>query len=186
MPKTKAQGVIFGLIMSYAMAIGMEVYNVAIKMGFDLNGGGLSNMTNDVFPAALVEASYMGLFVFLFSNLWGNRAGTAFAARHSDPNHDNPHLCQLFRQAGTIAVMCPTMSLVASVLFNVLLAGQPAVQLPAIWVGTVLKNFPMAFFWNMFAAAPFTRNAFALLFCREGVGGRRGNGVIRRRTGAMC
>ena len=25
-----------------------------------------------------------------------------------------------------------------------------------VWIGTVLKNFPMAFFWNMYAAAPFT------------------------------
>ena len=50
------------------MAIGMEVYNIAIKMGFNLQMGGFSSMTNAVFPAALVEASYMGLFVFLFSN----------------------------------------------------------------------------------------------------------------------
>ena len=34
MPKTKKQGIIFGLIMSYAMAYGMEVYNTAIKDGF--------------------------------------------------------------------------------------------------------------------------------------------------------
>ena len=29
MPKNKLQGTVFGLIMSYAMAIGMEVYNIA-------------------------------------------------------------------------------------------------------------------------------------------------------------
>ena len=85
MPKTKAQGVIFGLIMSYAMAIGMEVFNIAIKMGFNLNQGGFSTMTNAVFPAALLEAAYMGVFVFVFSNLWGNRAGAAFAEKHCDP-----------------------------------------------------------------------------------------------------
>ena len=164
MPRTKGQGIIFGLIMSYAMAIGMEVYNIAIKMGFPLNVGGLSTMTNSVFPAALLEASYMGLFVFLFSNLWGNRLGAAFAAKHTDPDRDNPYFCQLMRQAGTVAVMCPTMSLVASILFNLVLAGQPVIQLPAIWVGTVLKNFPMAFFWNMFAAASFTHWVFGKLF----------------------
>ncbi len=164
MPKTKGQGIMFGVIMSYAMAIGMEVYNIAIKMGFSLNIGGLSSMTNAVFPAALVEASYMGLFVFLFSNLWGNRAGAAFAAKHTDPEKDNPYFCQLMRQAGTVAVMCPTMSLVASILFNVILARQPVTQLPAIWVGTVFKNFPMAFFWNMFAAAPFSRWLFSLVY----------------------
>ena len=60
MPKNKTQGVIFGLIMSYAMAIGMEVYNIAIKMGFNLNIGSFSSMTNAVFPAALVEANYLG------------------------------------------------------------------------------------------------------------------------------
>lgn len=169
MPKNKMQGVIFGLIMSYAMAIGMEVYNIAVKMGFTLQPGGFSSMTNAVFPAALIEASYMGLFVFLFSSLYGNRFGAAFAASVCDPAKDNPYFCQLMRQAGTIAVMCPTMSMVASILFNVILAKQPVAQLPAIWVGTVLKNFPMAFFWNMFAAAPFTRWAFRTIFMRKRV-----------------
>ena len=49
MPKTKKQGIIFGLIMSYAMAYGMEVYNTAIKDGFSLRLGGFSTMTNHVF-----------------------------------------------------------------------------------------------------------------------------------------
>ena len=105
----------------------------------------------------------MGLFVFLFSNLWGNRLGAAFAARHCDPGRDNPYVCQLLRQAGTVAVMCPTMSMVASLLFNVFLAGAPITRLPAIWVGTLFKNFPMAFFWNMFAAAPFSHWLFGKL-----------------------
>lgn len=164
MPKNKVQGFIFGLIMSYAMAYGMEVYNMAIKMGFNLTVGGFSNMTLTVFWEALKEASYMGLFVLLFSNLWGNRMGAAFAAKHCDPAKDNAYLCQLFRQAGTVAIMCPTMSLVAAALFNVILGGASIVQLPAIWVGTFLKNFPMTLFWNMFAAAPFTHWLFGKLF----------------------
>lgn len=156
MPKNKTQGIIFGIIMSYAMAYGMEVYNIAIKEGVNLAAGGFSNMTNLIFWEALKEAAYMGVIVFLFSNLWGNRLGAAFAARHCDPQKDNPYICRLLRQAGTVAVMCPAMSLAASILFNVILGGAPVWQLPAIWVGTFIKNFPMAFFWNMFAAAPFT------------------------------
>ena len=164
MPKTKTQGIIFGIIMSYAMAYGMEVYNIAIKEGINLAAGGFSNMTNLVSWDALKEALYMGVFVFIFSNLWGNRLGQAFAKKHCDPKKDNPYICRLLRQAGTVAVMCPTMSLAASILFNVILAGQPIYQLPAIWVGTFLKNFPMAFFWNMFAAAPFSHWLFNKLF----------------------
>ena len=49
MPKNKLQGFIFGLIMSYAMAYGMEVYNVAIREGVPLAAGGFSNMTNLIF-----------------------------------------------------------------------------------------------------------------------------------------
>ncbi len=164
MPKNKTQGIIFGIIMSYAMTYGMEVYNIAIKEGVDLAAGGFSNMTNIVFRDALIEALYMGVFVFIFSNLWGNRIGAVFAARHCDPEKDNPYICQLLRQTGTVAIMCPTMSLAASILFNVILAGAPLAQLPAIWIGTLLKNFPMAFFWNMFAAAPFTHWLFGKIY----------------------
>ena len=64
MPKTKFQSIIFGILMSVTMAYGMEVFNVAHKMGFSTMPGGFSNMTNDVFFHALVEASYMWLFVF--------------------------------------------------------------------------------------------------------------------------
>lgn len=156
MPKNRKQGILFGIIMSYAMAYGMEVYNIAIKEGIPWNTGGFTSLPTLVFGQALAEAAYMGLFVILFSNLWGNRLGVAFAARHCDPARDNPYFCRLLRQAGTVAVMCPTMSLVASILFQIILGGASIAQLPAIWVGTVLQNFPMAFFWNMFAAAPFT------------------------------
>ena len=121
-------------------------------------------MTNTVFWDALIEALYMGVLVFLFSSLWGNRIGAAFAARHCDPQKDNPYICRILRQAGTVAIMCPTMSLVASILFNVILAGAPVTRLPAIWAETLLKNFPMAFFWNMFAAAPFSHWLFGKIF----------------------
>ena len=56
MPRNKKQGIIFGIIMSYAMAYGMEVYNVAIKEGVNLTVGGFSNMTKLIFWDALKEA----------------------------------------------------------------------------------------------------------------------------------
>ena len=164
MPKNKKQGIIFGIIMSYSMAIGMEIYNMAIKAGIQAQPGGLSGMTYAVLGEALKEAAYMGLIVFLFSNLWGNRLGARFAAKVSDPQRDNPYFCRLMRQAGTVFIMCPTMSLVASILYQVVLGGAPVWRLPAIWVGTFMKNFPMAFFWNMFAAAPFTNWLCGRLF----------------------
>ena len=168
MPKNRAQGVIFGILMSVTMAYGMEVYNVAWKLGYPLMAGGFSNMTNDVFLAALAEAAYMWLFVFLFSNLWGNRLGSFMASRYVTPGHDNPFVCGTVRACCTVLVMCPTMSMVASILFNVILAGNPVGQLPAIWVGTVIKNFPMALLWNLFAAGPLSRLTFRTFFAHVG------------------
>jgi len=168
MPKNRAQGVIFGILMSMTMAYGMEVYNVAWKMGYPTMAGGLSNMTDEVFLAALMEAAYMWLFVFLFSSLWGNRLGSHMASRYVTPKKDSAFMCGTVRACCTVLVMCPTMSLVASILFSVILAGSPLGQLPAIWVGTTIKNFPMALLWNLFAAGPLSRLAFRTFFSHVG------------------
>lgn len=135
MPKNKTQGIIFGIIMSYSMAVGMEIYNNAIQQGVHLQPGGFTNLTYGIVGKALVEALFMGLIVIIVSELWG-----------------------------TVSVMCPTMSLAATIIFSMILGGAPVWQLPAIWAGTLIKNFPMAFFWNMFAAAPFTNWACGKLF----------------------
>lgn len=164
MGKTREEKIVFGILMSVTMAIGMEVYNVAIKMVYNTMPGGLSNIVNQVFPDALVEASYMWIFVFLFSNLWGNRLGHALAAKVIHPEQDNPFFITLMISSCTVLVMCPTMSMVAAILFNVILAGNPVSQLPAIWVGTVIKNFPMALLWNLFAAGPFSRLVHGKIF----------------------
>ncbi len=164
MPKTRGQGIVFSIIMSITMAYGMELYNIAIKMGYTLKAGGLSNMTNIVFWQALKEMSYMWIFVFIFSNLWGNRLGHRLAEKIIQPEKDNPFFIILMISGCTVLVMCPTMSLVASILFNLILGHQPVLQLPAIWVGTILKNFPMALMWNLFAAGPVTRFLFRKIY----------------------
>lgn len=68
MPKTKFQGAVFGLLMSYIMAFGMEVYNTAINMGFLTSSGSFSSMTNMVFWNAFKETLYMGAIVFVLSS----------------------------------------------------------------------------------------------------------------------
>ncbi|MGI6755980.1 MAG: hypothetical protein ACOX4F_08235 [Atopobiaceae bacterium] len=153
----KKQQVIFGITMSIIMAYGMEVYNTAWKMGIPLLSGGFSNMTYEVFLAALQEAAFMWIIVFVISAAWGTKAGAHLGEKLVDQKRDSPFVRGLARSGATVAVMCPTMSLVASILFSIVLAGVPLVQLPAVWVGTVLKNFPMALLWNIFVATPLTK-----------------------------
>ena len=168
MPETKGEKILFGILMSVLMTGGMEVYNNAIQMGYATLPGGLSNMRNGVFLAALGEVWYMCVIVFVISELFGNRIGHALASRIIRPGKDNPFFITLMISGCTVLIMCPTMSLVASILFNVCLGGAPVVQLPAIWVGTVLKNFPMALLWNLFAAGPLTRLIFRGV-CRRNI-----------------
>jgi len=49
------------------------------------------------------------------------------------------------RQSGTVLVMCPLMSLIASIIFQIILGKQSIGQFPVIWIGTIMKNFPMGF-----------------------------------------
>ena len=67
MPKNKTQGIVFGIIMSYSMAVGMEIYNNAIQQGVHLQPGGFTNLTYGIVGKALVEALFMNS-VFLKIN----------------------------------------------------------------------------------------------------------------------
>ena len=161
MPRTKKQGIIFGALMSLFMAYGMEVYNISIRMGYNLTEGlGFSSITYSVFAEAAKEAIFMAIIVFIVSNLIGNRVGERVMNKYCDISKDNPYFCRIMRQSGTVLVMCPLMSLIASIIFQIILGKQSIGQLPVIWIGTVMKNFPMAFFWNMFAVAPFVHWIF--------------------------
>ena len=109
MPQTKTQGAVFGLLMSYFMALGMEVANVAHKLGA---------MSNAVFLPALKETAFMGAIVFVVSMLYGSRAGQHIAHKFVRPGRDNPLLVTLAVSGCTVMVMCPSMSLIATALFT--------------------------------------------------------------------
>ena len=109
MPQTKTQGAVFGLLMSYFMALGMEVANVAHKLGA---------MSNAVFLPALKETAFMGAIVFVVSMLYGSRAGQHIAHKFVRPGRDNPLLVTLGVSGCTVMVMCPSMSLIATALFT--------------------------------------------------------------------
>lgn len=98
MPRTKKQGIIFGVLMSFLMAYGMEFYNIAIKMGFNLTPGlGYSSISYEVFVATLKEAVFMCVIVFIVfivSNLVGNKAGAKFMEKHCDVTKDNPYFAK--------------------------------------------------------------------------------------------
>ena len=149
MPQTKTQGAVFGLLMSYFMALGMEVANVAHKLGA---------MSNAVFLPTLKETAFMGAIVFVVSTLYGSRAGQHIAHKFVRPGRDNPLLVTLAVSGCTVMVMCPSMSLIATALFTGIDA-----EFFARFLATLYRNLP----WQIFAAGPATRGVFRAIFRRQ-------------------
>lgn len=139
---------LFGLLMSFFMVLAMELYNTGLR-----NGG----LTNAGIPEALRELPLMFVLCFLTSTVAGEPLAARLAARLAVPR-EWPLAAVLARSAMTVCVMCPAMSLWATVLFQ-----RPDIEFVPAWLQTVVKNFPMAFFWQIFFCGPLVRRLFRLL-----------------------
>ena len=150
MPKTKFQNVIFTLLMAFAMVYAMICYNIAINRG---------GMTNEVFMLAFHEVIIMWPVAFVLEMFVVERLAKMLAFRLVSPD-DKPIFILLAISCMIVCLMCPMMSFVAVVLFK----NAFGPQLIAVWIQTTIINFPMAFFWQLFAAGPLVRTIFGKIF----------------------
>ena len=150
MPKTKFQEVIFTILMVFVMVYAMICYNIA------LNKGG---MTNEVFLLAFHELVLMGPIAFILDFFLYGSLSQKMAFRIVTPGVDKPILLILAISSITVCLMCPTMSLAATLLFK-----EAGSEWIAVWFQTTALNFPMAFFWQIFFAGPLVRFVFGRIF----------------------
>ncbi len=146
MVKNRLQEFVFSIAMSFLMAYGMETYNKAL-----LSGG----MNNSIFIGVLSDVWWITIIVYVVEHFFGGPLARHLALRMFNPEEDKPIFFTLALGAMTVAVMCPTMSLVATLIFK-----HPGLQLPAIWLQTFVCDFPMAFCYQMFICGPLLRNIF--------------------------
>ena len=149
MPQTKFQNVVYTIIMAFVMVYGMIVYNVA------LNTGGVSNAT---FLMALHEMPIMVPIAFVLEFFVVERLAKFLAFRLVKPT-DRPIVIILAISTMIVCVMCPTMSLIATLLFK-----QPSF---GTWVQTFGCNLPMALLWQLLYCSPLVRLIFRTLFLRQ-------------------
>lgn len=109
MPQTKFQDFIYTVIMVPVMVYAMVCYNIA------LDRGALSNF---VFRAALSELPLMCLIAFVLEFFLIGRVAQKLAFRLVRPERDAPVLITTIISAVIVCLMCPLMSLAASLLFN--------------------------------------------------------------------
>lgn len=149
MPKTLPEKIIFTIIMACIMVYGMIVYNVALATG---------GVTNATFGMALHEIPIMVPVAFVLEFFVVEKLATALAFTFMKPT-DRPQFITYAISLMIVCIMCPVMSLVATILFK-----EPSF---GTWVHTWGCNMPMALCWQMLYCGPLSRAIFRLLFRRS-------------------
>ena len=153
MPRNKFQTIIFTLLMTFFMVYVMICYNIALEMG---------SMKNQIFLLALHEMIIMWPAAILIELLIGERLTMKLVKRIITPVMEQPIFMILLISTLTVCVMCPIMSLIAVILFK-----NPGTEIVAVWINTVVFNFPMALFSQIFFVGPLVRMIFGTVFKRE-------------------
>ena len=148
MPKNKVQDAVFTAIMAIIMVYGMIVYNVA------LNTGGV---TSETFLLALHELPIMAPIAFILEFFVVGKLAKRLAFSFMRPT-DRPQFITYAISLMIVCIMCPVMSLVATLLFK-----EPSF---GMWVHTWGCNMPMALGWQMLYCGPLVRAIFRLVFRR--------------------
>ena len=149
MPKTKFQNVIFTLMMAFLMVYAMICYNISLNIG---------EMSNQVFLMAFHEMVIMWPIAFILEFFVVDNLAHKLAFRMVTPQ-DRPIVITLAISVMIICIMCPVMSLIATLLFK-----NAGSQFVAVWLQTTFMNFPVAFFWQLMYCGPLIRLIFRNLF----------------------
>lgn len=147
MPKNKFQEVVFTLIMATVMVYGMIVYNVA------LNTGEVTGMT---FVLALHEMPIMVPVAFVLEFFVVGKVAGMLAFKVMRPD-DRPQFITYAISICICCIMCPIMSLIATILFKDNCSF-------GVFVQTWAMNFPMALLYQLFYCGPFVRFVFRCIF----------------------
>ena len=108
MQRTKLQNFIFTAIMAFIMVYGMVCYNIAIDKG---------GMSNEIFLIAFHEMPIMWPVAVILEMFVFERLAIKLAFRFVTPGKESEFMVTVAISSMIVALMCPTMSLIATVLF---------------------------------------------------------------------
>lgn len=150
MPKTKIQGIVYGVIMVILMVYTMVLYNIVMQT---------KEFTNMTFLIALMEFPLEAFIAFVVESLFVGNLAKKLAFRIVKPN-DREIFIILAISIMTVCLMCPIMSLIAG---NIIHFSGWSNFIPK-YLSTVVINFPMALGYQLFIAGPLTRFIFRKIF----------------------
>lgn len=149
MPKNKFENVVFTAVMAFVMVYGMICYNISIDRGA---------CTNDVFLIAFHELVFMWPIAIFLELFVVGRIAPKLAFSFMRPT-DRPELITFAVSFCICALMCPLMSLIATLLFK-----EPSV---GTYAETWAMNLPAAYAMQFLIAGPLVRFLFRSVFRRN-------------------
>ena len=142
MPKTFKQNLLFTAMMSFLMVYVMILFNISLNIG---------GFNNQVFLMAFHEMIIMWPIAFFLELLVVDSLAHKLAFSFVEPT-DRPIVITLAISCMIVCIMCPCMSLLATVLFkNIDIS---------VWFQTTFMNFPVALLFQIFYCGPLIRFLF--------------------------
>jgi hypothetical protein len=140
--------------MSVAITVHVFVfYNLAIAMG---------GMSNRVFVASRGIVGKEFACAFLLEIFVASPLSMRIAFRAVNPREEKPYVVTTAIICATVGLMCPMMSLIATILYDGI-----NVEFFAHWMQKMFINFPLAFFSQLFFIQPFVRFLFGAIFGKQ-------------------
>ncbi len=151
MPKSLGQEILFTIMMVFVMVYAMVCYNIALAIG---------GLSNSVFLIAFHELPIMMPVAFVLDFIIVGPIAKKITFSKFNPEQTNPVFIILSISICSVWLMCPLMSLAATILFK----GGFQKEMLSIWLQTTAFNYPMAAFWQLLVAGPLVRAIFGLMF----------------------
>lgn len=141
MPRTKREGIFYGVVMAFTMSIFMNLLNTFLHAGVSMQSLGRALILQPVILTIVMIVESL-----IVSNLAQKTMKRFVRAKDSVEAH------ALARTVCMVTGMSLAMSLI-----GLMLAGTPLSELPARFVAAWLVNFCVAFWWQLLVAGPVAR-----------------------------
>ena len=176
MPQNKFQKMIFAFITVIITVHAYVFYSLYVINGQTLmNLTGASSVLNAIsrLGGVYILGSYRPIwFVVMIEFIlaysleigMGSPCSLKLAMKNFDPQKTHPVLFETAIISATVALMCPTMSFIAAILYYPYYAGFNALTFFANWIKLVCFNFPFALLSQLFFIQPLVRTIFKSIF----------------------
>ncbi len=165
MPKNKFQGLVYSFLTVFITVHAFVWYCLSLEMGgMSVNVIKAGYSTNVwIYPISLVFLEI--IIALLCVEFVGGPIARKWAFSKLDMKKASPIEIRTTIINCTVSVMCPIMSFIAVILYNVMSCTIHSFgEFVCVYLQTLVFNFPFAWFTQMFFIQPFVGKVFGIIF----------------------